>query len=133
MTKLQTIADLNIEFNAKEIGTRPDDLMDDPRFEARNYELFISRENQFFVTYFSMGIGLNREPELLTVLDCLITDAFAGAETFEDFCSEFGYDTDSRRAERTWKACQETALNLSRLFPEFSRNELQEIVHNSLS
>lgn len=45
------------------------------------------------------------EPKLSGVLECLILDASTGDQSFEDFCSDFGYDTDSRRAERTWEAC----------------------------
>jgi hypothetical protein len=49
-------------------------------------------------------------------MKCLVSDAAAGAETFEDFCGDFGYDTDSRSAERTWKACRQMADQLRRLF-----------------
>jgi len=34
---------------------------------------------------------------------------------FEEFCSEFGYDTDSRKAENTHKACLKVGENIKRL------------------
>ena len=40
------------------------------------------------------------------VLSSLCLDASAGAQDFDEFCSEFGYDTDSRKAHDTWKACK---------------------------
>lgn len=57
---------------------------------------------------FSMGSGHNgAEPELADVLDCLASDA-AGYEnsgaSFEEWAGEYGYDTDSRRAEATFRA-----------------------------
>jgi len=34
------------------------------------------------------------------------------ARDFEDWCAELGYDTDSRKAERTFRACQRIAERL---------------------
>lgn len=43
--------------------------------------------------------------DLLGAFDCFLSDACAGQQSFDEFCSEFGYDNDSRRAEQTHKAC----------------------------
>ena len=49
-------------------------------------------------------------------------------ESFEDFCSEFGYDTDSRKAEATFKAVDKQARALNRIFPQREhRDKLAEI------
>lgn len=47
------------------------------------------------------------EPDAASVMECLASDAssVANARGFEDWCSEYGYDTDSRKAERTFKTC----------------------------
>lgn len=58
------------------------------------------------------------EPDAEGVLDCLLSDVSAGEQSFEDFCSEFGYDEDSRKAERTWKACGALAPKVRRLLGE---------------
>jgi hypothetical protein len=45
------------------------------------------------------------------IKDCLysfFSDALSGMQPFEDFCSEFGYDTDSRKAYKIWKLCQKS-------------------------
>jgi len=47
--------------------------------------------------------------------------------TFEDFCSEFGYNTDSISAEKTYKAVCDEWLNVSRLFNDSEIELLQEI------
>jgi hypothetical protein len=64
---------------------------------------------------FSKGRGHNgAEPTANEVLDCLASDA-AGVESagsFEDWCSEYGYDTDSRKAHKTFKACEHEATRL---------------------
>jgi hypothetical protein len=61
-------------------------------------------------TYFSMGYGHNgAEPSVSMVLDALASDA-SGVDSanrdFESWASEYGYDTDSRKAERIFKACE---------------------------
>lgn len=50
--------------------------------------------------------SLAGEPDAEGVIDCLLSDSQDGEQSFEDFCSELGYDPDSRKAEGVWKACQ---------------------------
>lgn len=62
------------------------------------------------------------KPELRTKYDvfnafyCFVSDAIAGNMDFADFCAEVGYDEDSRRAEKTWKACKRSAAKLNRIY-----------------
>lgn len=49
---------------------------------------------------------------------CFLSDALAGENSFEDFCSEFGYDTDSRKAEKIYKACEKSAEKAKRIFSD---------------
>lgn len=46
---------------------------------------------------------------------------------FEDFCSEFGYDTDSRRAFDTYQKVVEEYLQVSAIWSESDLEELREI------
>jgi hypothetical protein len=67
---------------------------------------------------FSMGAGHNgREPQLAEVLDCIASDASGveNARSFDDWCSEYGYDTDSRKAERIYATCTRQTASLKRL------------------
>lgn len=47
--------------------------------------------------------------------------------TFENFCGDFGYDTDSRKAESTYHAVQKEYQKVSRFFTDAELVELQEI------
>jgi|SRR5579864_391102 len=67
---------------------------------------------------FFMGPAHCKEPTAADVLSCLVSDAFAGEQSFEEFCSDFGYDVDSRKAEATWRACAKTAPKLRRFLSE---------------
>jgi hypothetical protein len=66
---------------------------------------------------FSMGSALLHEPTSAEVLDCLASDAsgYENAHSFEDWCSDYGYDTDSRKAERTYRVLGQQAHKLKKL------------------
>lgn len=65
---------------------------------------------------FRKGYGHNGSPPTLPeVLDSLVGDASDADETFEEWCGTYGYDTDSRRAEATWKACRKVRADLTKL------------------
>ncbi len=51
-------------------------------------------------------------PKFDSILACLVQDAVGSAQTFDDWCFDYGYDTDSRKALDTYMACQETAKKL---------------------
>lgn len=53
--------------------------------------------------------------DLLFTFRSFLGDAQSGAMTFEDFCGEFGYDTDSRQAEKIWKACKKAMTQAKNL------------------
>ena len=65
----------------------------------------------FFV--FSASPKRKIEPELADVISSLVSDAdVLDYPTFEDWASNYGMDTDSRKAEATYRACLEIALKL---------------------
>ena len=63
-------------------------------------------------------------PKAYDVLACL-TKSDPG--TLENFCGDFGYDADSKKAEKTYLAVKEEFLQLCRLFSDTELNELMEI------
>ena len=64
------------------------------------------------------------KPNEYDILACLTK---YDPETFEDFCSEFGYDEDSRSAEQIYLACVKEYKQLTRIFTEAQMEELREI------
>jgi len=59
-----------------------------------------------------------------TAYDILSALTKTNPGTFEDFCSVFGYDTDSRKAKKTYNAVMKEYLNLAKLFND---QELEEM------
>lgn len=49
------------------------------------------------------------------ILECLYSDSEAGKMSFNEFCSEFGYDNDSIKALDTYRACMATTEKISKL------------------
>lgn len=65
-----------------------------------------------------------KTPTAYSVLACLQKYEVG---TFENFCSEFGYDTDSRKAHKTYKAVVKEWENVQKLFSGTQLEQLQEI------
>lgn len=63
-------------------------------------------------------------PSVYDVLACLQK---YDPGTFEDFCLNYGYDEDSRTAERVYFAVQKEYAQLTRLFTPGQMEELAEI------
>ncbi len=51
-------------------------------------------------------------PRFRDVVYSLAIDASCARDSFEDFCGNMGYDTDSRKALDTYLACQESGKKL---------------------
>lgn len=59
-------------------------------------------------------------PKADDVLACLLDDARAGSESFDDFASNYGVSSDSLKALDTYRACMDTAARLRKaLGPEY--------------
>jgi len=46
------------------------------------------------------------EADLKQAMYSFFSDALSGNQSFDDFAGEFGYDADSRTAEKIWRACK---------------------------
>lgn len=65
-------------------------------------------------------------PTAYDVLACISGDVHC-PETFKEFCAEYGYDEDSRKAEQTFKRCRAFAVELQEFFTEQEQADLVEI------
>ena len=96
----------------------------------RNFECTIEFEDRGYheplTVYFSQGSAHKKPPTLADVLDCLASDASGvdNAQSFEAWASEYGYDTDSRKAEATYRACEKQAQELKALLGQDAYNQL---------
>lgn len=99
--------------------------IDRKHLENKNLHTLIrSKDYSFLNNGKSDIIHFPKAPTAYDFLACL-TKYDPG--TFENFCSEFGYDTNSKKAEKTYQAVKEEYLNVCSLFNDEEMNELQEI------
>ncbi len=56
-------------------------------------------------------------------MDCGVLDCGC----FEDWCSEYGYDTDSRKAERIYNQCKDNTLQMLQVFGTDTLNQIREL------
>lgn len=93
----------------------------EPRFV---FKLRLKRNKKQYTFTFGQSISEgSKEPNLYDVLACLTKyDPYS----FEDFCSEYGYDSDSRKAEKIYNAVCKEYEAVERLFGD-CLDELREI------
>ena len=113
----QFIAEQQLEMSVRPVKRNPNMQEQMPR----NFECCITQvgrgNSTEMVVYFSQGSAHRKPPTLAEVLDCLAS-GIAGvdnANDFEDWANEFGYDTDSRKAEHTYDVCRQQAQELKDL------------------
>lgn len=69
----------------------------------------------------------SKPPEPVTAYDLLSCLQKYPVESFEDFCAEFGYNTDSRKAEKLYSATCEEYAKVEALFNDKEMEELRKI------
>jgi hypothetical protein len=97
MTIAAFIEKHGIKFSAELTDRNPN--MDEMPAGSSHYKATIRRGRFSMTIPYSMGPAHLRDPRAEDVLDCLASDAagFENARSFEEWASEYGYDTDSRR------------------------------------
>jgi|SRR5215471_1119910 len=87
---------------------------DDDGWAHYAYTVRLSFEGRTLESPWSQGTALLDPPTASDVLQAMLSEAFGidDADGFEDWASSFGYDPDSRKAERLYNACAEQSDKL---------------------
>lgn len=120
---------MGVRFDCAPVVSRPDSLMSDMPAGSRHYRVNMKRGDKIFTFHYSMGPAHTSGPDDADMFASLLLDS-SGIECscdFEDWCSDMGYDADSRRAERIYNACKEVAAQLSDMFTTSELSDLQDI------
>jgi hypothetical protein len=107
----QFAQDNRISMTAERTDSNPN-MVDSSNMD--HWKCVLARGKKRMTVYFSMGYGhKGAEPRVDEVLSCLSSDSVSVADhDFEEWCSELGYETDSRKAEKTFKTCEHQAKRL---------------------
>jgi len=106
----------NVRMESVMVGENPN--FDNPDWDAYHYKVTLFHKRRQYSTFYSMGMALCHEPKVDDVLDCLASDCSGveNARDFEDWAADYGYDPDSRTAEKIFKTCKLQSVKLRRLF-----------------
>ena len=98
----------------------------DAKHPMDHWRVTLRRPGRKMTVYFSMGSGHHgKEPEAGDVLSCLASDASALDEDFENWCSDLGFDTDSRKAHKTYTVCKRQAERLQKFLGDEAFEQLR--------
>lgn len=133
--KAMVLKDLNMEYFAMFTSEVEDDAWGDKKnkwiSDAYTITLINTETKKQMKLNFRQGTGhrlefyesngrpgfIRKIPNPLLVLSCIRSDNPNG-ESFEDWASNFGFDTDSRTALKTYLACQEQTDKFRQTFPD---------------
>ena len=116
----------NIKLETIKTWNNETDKKDEWKRTATKYNCKITFKNQSYTFSYWMGAAHTKAPSKKDVLYSFIMDDVSYMD-FEEFCSNFGYDTDSIK---TFNACQTQTDNFYRLFNEEEREILRELLEN---
>ena len=72
-------------------------------------------------------------PSIVDVVWSLLVDSSGDFSSFENWAGDYGYDTDSREAERIFTACRDTKLKLETLFTASELEQLHELYQDYIT
>lgn len=73
------------------------------------------------------GTGIKEKPLPVEVLACCCRDWLDAQDSFEEWAGNFGYDTDSRKAERIYQHCLATGDKLKLILTREQITKLAEL------
>jgi hypothetical protein len=148
----EAVEKLGITLTAKHIGTV---FAEKKGFSYDEWRVTLSHQGKTLENSYMTGLGHRKEsisnpykgqkcsleflakhnatvtviPSIADVLFGLLMEAVSSTESFEDFCGNFGYDTDSRKALETYLTCQETHSKLIKFLGHETFNDLAPLEH----
>jgi len=98
---------------------------------AFHWKATLLRNGRRLTTEFHQGSAHTSEPTAADVLSCLVSDAVSVEQEpdFEGWAESLGYDADSRKAERTYKACARIRDRVRRFLPDHDIFDLANLEH----
>ena len=103
-----------ITLDYQEVDSRPDNLMSD---SMNHYKCVLKSGLKRMTLYFSMGSACNI-PTVEDVLNSLVMDCGQTEENFESWVDNFGYDSDSIKALKIYKAVKHEEKRLKKFLGE---------------
>lgn len=95
--------------------------------DMNHYKVKLKHKGRQMSLFFSQGYGISGAPTVETVLECLSSDSSMLDYGFEEWADNLGWDSDSRKAEKTYKLCQRQAKKLENMLGAPAFQDLLEV------
>ncbi len=122
--------DNGLKFRATQKGDRCPPYCDGKCIHGDRYRVTISRKGggRLSFDYWNSfaDIQAGKEATAYDALTC-ISSEITCADNFEDFCGDFGYESDSRKAEELFRRCDRFARRLRAFFTPEEQEQLSTI------
>lgn len=86
-------------------------------WECNEWKVILKYNGRRMTIPYFTGMAIDK-PKLDDVLYSLLLDSTAIEYSFDEWCGEFGYDTDSRKAEKLYKECLKVSEKFHKLLGE---------------
>ena len=93
---------------------------------SRHWKCVLRYRQRQMTVPFSQGPAIEHEPTVGDVLECLASDSEGFGQSFDDWCRDYGYNTDSRQAERIYKTTYRQVNSLKRFLGPVLFNKLMQ-------
>lgn len=122
-------ADHHLSLKCERIEKRRDGLMSEMEYPMDHWRCKIgSPSGKSYTFFFSKGRGhKGASPRISEVLQSFKNDLYYQDLSFEDFCSELGYSSDSIEAYKVYKAFVRQNKKVREFFGENACSQLMEI------
>ena len=118
-TTINTTAAGLINISSEYLGNKASQWSDKNNQNYNNHVVKVIHNKKSFSFEFwgsMMNPEISNDQENVFAFYCALSDGISSRDSFENFCGEFGYDEDSRTAERIYKACEKTLKKVERVF-----------------
>jgi hypothetical protein len=98
-------------------GTKlPYSKQDEWQRSANGYSCTLEFQKRRMTVDFWMGTGLQGKPTASDVLSSLVSDSISieNSRSFENWCGDLGFDSHSRKAEKTYRAVLSQSQKLAK-------------------
>ena len=114
----------NIKLSLIRTDYTEEDYKDEWKKTSNKYKARITYNKKSMTIIYYTGSGWKKDPELEDILGSILQDITYLDYGFENFASEWGYDPDSRTAEKIYKDIQKQAKKINRIFNKEEQEEL---------
>ncbi|MFA5378876.1 MAG: hypothetical protein WC455_24195 [Dehalococcoidia bacterium] len=110
------------------------------------WNVVITQKDGFWTVPYKTGLGLVKKkpclgvavpsepvpttPTTADIMHSLLLDADAADQSFNEWCDNYGYDTDSMKAFKTYQTCCEEAVNLKKTFTREQLADMQKALED---